>query len=191
MWILILCCCQMCILSSILKLTLRTTGSWWQFLSDSMTSAWGEGSTEMHGIFLHYVSYCSCSGDFPTITADDFESNLMKILQKISGEIPRVFVNLVEVFNISQASNMKWNQTTLNDIVLLSDLHSFKAVWVLRDFSQNTSNWVWVCICCRRTWRKNKVGTHLAIYIKFIFKINQTGSWHTRNTIQPANEEGI
>ena len=44
---------------------------------------------------MHY----RCSDDVPFITADDFEKNLRYVLDEIHSKIPRVFVNLVEVFN--------------------------------------------------------------------------------------------
>ena len=42
-----------------------------------------------------------CSDDVPFITADDFEKNLRFVLDEVHSKIPRVFVNLVEVFNVS------------------------------------------------------------------------------------------
>ena len=42
-----------------------------------------------------------CSDDVPFITADDFEKNLRYVLDEIHSKMPRVFVNLVEVFNVS------------------------------------------------------------------------------------------
>ena len=44
---------------------------------------------------------CSCSGDVPTITADDFEKNMQETLEEVCKNIPKLFVNLVLLGNIS------------------------------------------------------------------------------------------
>ena len=44
---------------------------------------------------------CRCSGYVPYLTADDFETNLRYILEEVRSKIPKVFVNLVEIFNMS------------------------------------------------------------------------------------------
>ena len=43
----------------------------------------------------------SCSGSVPFLTADDFEKHLVAVLEKVRENIPRVFVNIGELFNIS------------------------------------------------------------------------------------------
>lgn len=44
----------------------------------------------------------ACSGNVPFLTADDFEKNLIDVLEEVRTKIPRVFVNLVPMFNLSQ-----------------------------------------------------------------------------------------
>ena len=44
----------------------------------------------------------SCSGDFPTLTADDYYTHLMDVLEEVRTKIPKVFVNLVSLGNISE-----------------------------------------------------------------------------------------
>ena len=44
----------------------------------------------------------SCSGDVPTITADDFEKNLRETLEEVRKHIPKLFVNLVLLGNLSE-----------------------------------------------------------------------------------------
>lgn len=46
---------------------------------------------------------CSCSGDIPNLTPADFEYHLREVLNEIM-KIPKVFVNLVLVGNISGVS---------------------------------------------------------------------------------------
>lgn len=48
----------------------------------------------------------SCSGEVPFLTPDDYEKHLTELLEEIHNKIPRVFVNYVLLFNISQVSNM-------------------------------------------------------------------------------------
>lgn len=43
-----------------------------------------------------------CSGDVPTLTPDDFEKHLRETLEEIRKSIPKVFVNLVPLGNISE-----------------------------------------------------------------------------------------
>ena len=45
---------------------------------------------------------CSCSGDVPTITADDFEKNMRKTLEEVRKNISKLFVNWVLLGNISE-----------------------------------------------------------------------------------------
>ena len=43
-----------------------------------------------------------CSGDVPTLTPEDFEMNLNKTLEEVRKKIPKLFVNLVLMGNISE-----------------------------------------------------------------------------------------
>ena len=43
----------------------------------------------------------------PTITADDFEKNLLETLEEVRKNIPKLFVNLVLLGNISEVSDLK------------------------------------------------------------------------------------
>ena len=45
----------------------------------------------------------SCSGDVPTITTDDFEKNMRETLEEVRKNVPKLFVNLVLLGNISEA----------------------------------------------------------------------------------------
>ena len=45
---------------------------------------------------------CRCSGDVPFLTADDFEKHLTELLEEIHANIPKVFINYILLFNISQ-----------------------------------------------------------------------------------------
>ena len=44
----------------------------------------------------------SCSGDVPTIMADDFKKNIRETLEEVCKPIPKLFVNLVLLGNISE-----------------------------------------------------------------------------------------
>lgn len=57
------------------------------------------------------LSMCRCSGDVPYITADDFETNLRELLEEVHSKIPRVFVNLVEIFNMSMVRSNIYDDT--------------------------------------------------------------------------------
>ena len=43
----------------------------------------------------------SCSGKIPTLTADDYEEHMREVLEKVRQHIPKVFVNLVLMGNLS------------------------------------------------------------------------------------------
>ena len=94
-------------------------------------------------IVLFYI--WSCSGDVPFTTANDFEKYLHDVLEEIRNKIPRVFVNIVELFNISMVC--------LTLIMYIISITEFTGVWKIeRDnplhwYTQNTSNWVYLCIC--------------------------------------------
>jgi len=45
----------------------------------------------------------SCSFNLPYLTPDDYQNNLMATLERVRTSIPRTFVNLVGMYNISQA----------------------------------------------------------------------------------------
>ena len=44
----------------------------------------------------------SCSGVFPSLTADDYYTHLMEVLEEVRTKIPKVFVNLVQLGYILQ-----------------------------------------------------------------------------------------
>ena len=50
---------------------------------------------------MHIFHY-SCSGDFSFLTADDYEYHLRETLEEVRKNIPRVFVNLVLIGNLSE-----------------------------------------------------------------------------------------
>ena len=50
---------------------------------------------------FYYFTYEARSGNVPLINATDFEKYLYEVLEEIRNKIPRVFVNIVELFNIS------------------------------------------------------------------------------------------
>ena len=66
------------------------------------------GSDNHITLFLNDLIFfkISCSGDVPFITADDFEHNLRDVLEEVRTNIPRVFVNLVQIFNLSMVGNV-------------------------------------------------------------------------------------
>ena len=66
----------------------------------------------------NYVSF-SCSGKVPTLTANDYEKHLREILEEVRKKIPRVFVNVVQVFNLS----MVWLLTKTGRVVYLAYRH--------------------------------------------------------------------
>ena len=43
-----------------------------------------------------------CSGDIPFLTPDDYEKHLVEVLEEVRKKLPRTFVNLIPLFNISQ-----------------------------------------------------------------------------------------
>ena len=49
-----------------------------------------------------HIFHHSCSGDFPFLTADDYEYHLRETLEEVRKNIPRVFVNLVLIGNLSE-----------------------------------------------------------------------------------------
>ena len=50
------------------------------------------------------LSLCSCSGDIPTLTVNDYEHHLREIIKEVEAKIPKVFVNLVLMGNVSEVS---------------------------------------------------------------------------------------
>jgi phospholipase B1 len=68
-------------------------------------------------ILIGYNDLClGCSDDVPYLTADDFESNLRDILEEVHSKIPRVFVNLVQLFNLSMVYEKSKNIPHCKDI---------------------------------------------------------------------------
>ena len=57
--------------------------------------------------------HCSCSGDVPTITADDFEKNLRETLEEVRKHIPILFVNLVLLGNLSEVCRSLYSLTLI------------------------------------------------------------------------------
>jgi hypothetical protein len=55
-----------------------------------------------------YTDFPSCSGDVPNLTPDDFEKHMTETLEEVRKHIPKVFVNLVLLGNISEVrSNLE------------------------------------------------------------------------------------
>lgn len=50
----------------------------------------------------YYLITVRCSGDVPTLTPEDFEKNLNRTLEEVRKKIPKLFVNLVLMGNISE-----------------------------------------------------------------------------------------
>ena len=54
-------------------------------------------------VFVGANDLClGCSGMFPTLTADDYYIHLMEVLEEVRTKIPKVFVNLVQLGNLSE-----------------------------------------------------------------------------------------
>ena len=53
-------------------------------------------------VYADFFSPISCSGDVPNLTPDDFEKNMRETLEEVRKYIPKVFVNLVLLGNISE-----------------------------------------------------------------------------------------
>ena len=51
---------------------------------------------------MFYIILYSCSGDVPTITADDFEKNMRETLEEVRKNIPKLFAKLVLLGNIPE-----------------------------------------------------------------------------------------
>ena len=71
----------------------------------------------MHLAQYLYPAYTSCSGDVPTLTADDFEKHLRETLEEVRKHIPKLFVNLVLLGNISEVINLSEVLTVTSDIL--------------------------------------------------------------------------
>lgn len=56
------------------------------------------------GTPLGFVLQCSCSGIVPTLSVDDYERNLRNVLEEMRKNISKLFVNLVQIGNISEVS---------------------------------------------------------------------------------------
>jgi len=58
-------------------------------------------------IMVGFNDLCaSCAFDLPFLDPDDYQNNLMATIERIRTSIPRVFVNLVSGYNISQAYDL-------------------------------------------------------------------------------------
>ena len=49
-----------------------------------------------------YVCVCRCSNEFPDLNPDDYDQFLRKVLEEVRENVPKVFVNLVLLGNISE-----------------------------------------------------------------------------------------
>jgi hypothetical protein len=47
------------------------------------------------------LTFCSCSGDIPALRADEYDKHLRDVLKEVEAKIPKVFVNLVLMGNLS------------------------------------------------------------------------------------------
>jgi hypothetical protein len=47
------------------------------------------------------LTFCSCSGDIPALRVDKYDKHLRDVLKEVEAKIPRVFVNLVLMGNLS------------------------------------------------------------------------------------------
>jgi dihydrodipicolinate synthase/N-acetylneuraminate lyase len=56
------------------------------------------------------MTFCSCSGDIPTLTVDDYDKHLREVLKEVESKIPKVFVNLVLMGNLSGVRTMQFNK---------------------------------------------------------------------------------
>jgi hypothetical protein len=52
-------------------------------------------------VIIVALTLYSCSDKIRFLTPDDFESNLRDTLEQVRQDIPRVFVSVVEIFNLS------------------------------------------------------------------------------------------
>ena len=108
--------CQRWVMWADTKCTQSILSLWWHGLS-AMTTALFPGSC-MHrsmGTWLHYqhiwyfmVAFCSCCQS-SGLTADEYETHLTSALEEIRQNIPRVFVNLVPMANLSQVIVLTWS----------------------------------------------------------------------------------
>ena len=48
------------------------------------------------------IYYHRCSGHVPYLTADDYEKHMTELMEEIHNNIPKVFVNYILLFNVSQ-----------------------------------------------------------------------------------------
>ena len=76
----------------------------------------------------------SCSGDFPFLTADDYEYHLRETLEEVRKNIPRVFVNLVLVGNLSEVWQDQWYKVYFFVMCFISNAdsldYSCNAMWI-------------------------------------------------------------
>ena len=74
---------------------------------------------------------CSCSGDFPDLTADDFQKHLNETLVEVKKNLPRTFVNLVQMGNISEVSE----RNTYNNVHMCGWSVLYPAIALCRSIS--------------------------------------------------------
>ena len=43
-----------------------------------------------------------CTGRVSSLTADDYENHMTQLMEEIRQNIPRVFVNFVSIYNVSE-----------------------------------------------------------------------------------------
>ena len=43
-----------------------------------------------------------CTGNEPLLTADDYEKHMTELMEEIHNNIPRVFVNYILIYNVSE-----------------------------------------------------------------------------------------
>ena len=84
--------------------------------------------------------YFRCSGDVPTLTPKDFETNLRDTLEEVRKNIPKVFVNLVLLGNISEVSCGAHKSLQDAFLLIISDLQVITKVRVLFEHSSHPSH---------------------------------------------------
>ena len=74
------------------------------------TNDYGDASN-LKGKYIHALLPCGCvrcSGKFPSLTVDDYENHTREVLEEVRKNIPKVFVNLVLLGNISGVRSGVW-----------------------------------------------------------------------------------
>ncbi|XP_065915128.1 phospholipase B1, membrane-associated-like [Dysidea avara] len=57
-----------------------------------------------------------CSGDVPYLTADDYEKYMTELMEEIHNNIPKVFVNYMLLFNVSQVYDISMKSDYCKDV---------------------------------------------------------------------------